>query len=309
MMRGDPIRLLIIGSRGFTGRHLVAVLRANPGIAVAEACDYGMDLRLPNTIAQTLDATRPELVINLGGVSAIITNDVRGLYDINAFGQLNLLQCLAARGFAGRLVFASSANIYGNNTRGTISEDQFPDPVNYYAISKLLAENFCRMFADHCDIVVVRPFNCIGAGQGSNFLLPKIVRHFREKQPSIELGNLDVERDFVDVRDAARAYELILTSAQSLTPIHIASGRAEPIRGIIQMLEELTGHRITVRINPAFVRPNDLHHQQADISRLQSLGFAPRYSIRDTLAWMLQAAIPNGEAVADRAALALAETR
>jgi nucleoside-diphosphate-sugar epimerase len=280
-------RLLIIGSRGFTGRHLLTRLGASLAFIVAEASDHGLDLRRPDTIARTLDATDPQTVLNLGAISTVVTEDVRGLYEVNAFGHLNLLQCLAERGFTGRLVFASSASVYGGSSRGVIAEDQPPDPVNHYAFSKQLAENFCRLFADRCQIIIVRPFNCIGVGQRETFVVPKIVRHFRDREAAIELGNLDIERDFIDIRDAVRAYELLLTAARPPTPVHIASGKTASIQDIIRTLEELTGHRMAVRVDPALVRANDLRCQQADISRMQALGFAPRYSLRDTLAWML----------------------
>jgi len=281
-------RLLVIGARGFTGRHLVARLRATTDTTVVDAADHAMDLRSPDSIARALDATEPDMVINLAAVSSVDASDVRKLYETNAFGQLNLLQCLVQRGFVGRVVFASSANVYGDSTCDMIPEDRHPDPVNHYALSKQLAEGFCRLYADRCDIVVVRPFSCIGIGQGEHFLVPKIVRQFRERQPSIELGNLDVERDFIDIRDVARAYQLILTCPHPPTPIHIASGRTESIGGIIGMLQELSGHAIAVTVNPAFIRRNDLHHQQGDTAGLSSLGFAPRFSVRETLGWMLR---------------------
>jgi GDP-6-deoxy-D-talose 4-dehydrogenase len=286
-MGTDPLRLLVIGSRGFTGQHLIAQLHDNPAVVVAEAADHGLDLRRPDTIARALDATEPQTVLNLGAISTVATDDVHGLYEINAFGQLNLLQCLAERGFTGRLVFASSASVYGGGAGGMIAEDQPLAPVNHYAFSKQLAENFCRLFVGRFDIVVVRPFNCIGLGQRESFVVPKIVRHFRDRAVAIELGNLEIERDFIDIRDAVRAYEVILTAARPASPVHIASGRTASIRDIILTLEELTDHRMELRVDPALVRSNDVHRQQADITRLQTLGFTPRFSLRDTLGWML----------------------
>jgi nucleoside-diphosphate-sugar epimerase len=286
-MGTGPQRLLVIGSRGFTGRHLLARLRDNQAFIVAEAAEHGLDLRRPDTIARALDATEPQTVLNLGAISTAVTEDVSSLYEVNAFGQLNLLQCLAERGFAGRLVFASSASVYGGGVGGVIAEDQPLAPVSHYAFSKQLAENFCRLFADRFDIVIVRPFNCTGVGQREIFVVPKIVRHFRDRAAAIELGNLEIERDFIDIRDAVHAYELILTAARPASPVHIASGKTASIRDIIRTLEELTGHRMELRVDPALVRANDVHRQQADITRLQTLGFVPRFSLRDTLGWML----------------------
>lgn len=282
------MKVLIIGSRGFTGRHLMERLRGNSAFTPIVSADYGVDLRRKETIARALDAIGPDAVINLGAVSFIGSTDLSALFDVNAFGHLNLLESLAEKGFSGKLLFASSANIYGNNTRGVLREDRCPDPANPYAMSKLLAENFCKLFADRLEIVIVRPFSCIGLGQDTKFLVPKIVECFKSRRRLIELGNIDVERDFVDIRDVAAAYERLLTASHPPSQIHISSGEVCSIRRLIDILSEITGHKVDIQIDPVLVRPNDLFHQQGDATRLAALGFKRNYSIRDTLGWMVQ---------------------
>ena len=87
-------------------------------------------------------------------------------------------------------IIASSANIYGNTTAGAISEKVPPNPANDYAVSKLAMEYLVRTYMNRLGIVITRPFNYTGVGQNSRFLIPKIVAHFVERRPQIELGNL-----------------------------------------------------------------------------------------------------------------------
>jgi nucleoside-diphosphate-sugar epimerase len=280
------MKILLIGSRGFTGHHLLAALRATPAHDVAEAAHHGLDLTRPDTIRDTLAATAPEIVVNLGAISHV-GGAMRDLYEVNAFGQHNLLEALQASGFAGLLVFASTANVYGDRTPEPIREDRTPDPINHYACSKLLAEQFCRMFEGQFRIAVTRPFSCIGAGQAANFLVPKIVGHFRRREKVIELGNIDVQRDFVDIRDAAAAYRLLIEAPAPPRLVHICTGGTRSLRDILDVCTAITGHHMKVKVNSALIRSNDLLYQCGDPARLASLGFTSRFRLEDTLQWML----------------------
>jgi nucleoside-diphosphate-sugar epimerase len=254
--------VLVIGSRGFTGRYLLKVLPL-AALNVVESWRFGLDLRDPKSIMRCLRATSPDIVVNLGAISAVGNADMRALYEINAFGMLNLLEALNASDFRGRLVFASSANIYGRQTGGVVDESFCARPVNHYAVSKTMAESYCRMFSGSAmEIVIVRPFNCIGAGQSEDFVVAKSVRHFREKRDCIEMGNIDVRRDFIDIRDVADMYRLVITAPEVPPVIQFCSGSTWSIREIIAALETITGHSVRIGVNPSVVRSNDLMHQQ-----------------------------------------------
>ena len=141
---------------------------------------------------------------------------------------------------------------------------------------------------DKLPIVIARPFNYTGIGQDEKFLLPKIVSHFRRKAPVIELGNLDVSRDFSDVRSVVNAYLKLLESCPQGETFNVASGSIYSLLDIVQICTELTGHNIEVTVNPDFVRPNEIKKLGGDASKLTgSIGDWKKTELRETLSWML----------------------
>jgi nucleoside-diphosphate-sugar epimerase len=232
---------------------------------------------------------QPDAVIHLAGISFVGHDDIKAIYDTNIVGTRHLLQAVAEEcSVAPRhVILASSANVYGNSTHDPIGEDAPPQPANDYAVSKLAMEHAAALWRDRLPITIVRPFNYTGRGQSPSFLVPKIVDAFRRKAQAIELGNLDVERDFSDVRDVAQAYARLI-DAEPGGVLNICSGRATSLRETLALAQELSGWRLDVRVNPAFVRTNDVRRLRGDNARLLARlpGWQPR-PLRETLAWML----------------------
>ncbi len=201
-------------------------------------------------------------------------------------GYAQLLEALAGLPARGGAV-ASSANIYGNTSVAVIDEDVTPAPANDYAVSKLAMEYMARLWMDKLPIVLVRPFNYTGVGQDENFLLPKIVAHFRRGAREIELGNLDIARDFSDVRIVAASYRRLLAASPAGEAFNICSGQAHSLASVIATMEAIAGYRIEVRVNPAFVRKNDVLTLAGSNAKLQRLiGEVPVTPLPDTLRWM-----------------------
>jgi nucleoside-diphosphate-sugar epimerase len=113
---------------------------------------------------------------------------------------------------------------------------------------------------DRLPIVLARPFNYTGIGQDEKFLIPKIVSHFKRRALSIELGNLDVSRDFSDVRDVVAVYADLLLDAQGVEgqTLNVCSGRAYALRDVLNLAESITKHTVEIRVNPALVRSNEV---------------------------------------------------
>jgi nucleoside-diphosphate-sugar epimerase len=229
--------------------------------------------------------------VHLAAISFVGHQDPLDFYRVNVIGTLNLLEACDAVGHTPRkLLIASSANVYGNVTSDAIDESFPLTPVNHYAASKAAMETMVRTWFDRLPILIVRPFNYTGRGQAPNFLVPKIVGHFARREPSIELGNIDVARDFSDVRYVASAYAALLDSDVAAETVNVCTGTPYTLRNILSVASELTGHEIEVRINPAFVRQTDVKMLAGSPTKLRSLVPAVEsIPFIDTLRWMLAA--------------------
>ena len=288
--RSEGARVLVTGCSGFTGRYVGAALTGESYQVIdAEKIGARFDLTQPASIAAVLQEARPDYVVHLAALSFVGHNDATAFYAVNTVGTANLLEeILKAGSKLRRVVIASSANVYGNAQVEPITETTSPAPVNHYAASKLAMEALVRTYAGRLSIVMTRPFNYTGVGQAVNFLVPKMVSHFAQRRPVIELGNLDVVRDFSDVRTVAQAYVRLLKAEVPESVTNLCSGVGRSLRWILEQLAELSGHRIEVRVNPEFVRASEVHRLVGSSSRMEAaLAPLPFRDFRDTLAWML----------------------
>jgi len=296
----SPSRVLVTGAGGFTGRHLCALLRAQ-GHEVVELTEHAPagphEIRAELTdLAQVRDAVsiaRPERVVHLAAIAFPGHADAAAIYEVNVVGTLHLLQALSEAGTGtGGVLLPSTATVYAGDASAALTEDSPLAPASHYAVSKLAMENMARLFADRLPIVVVRPFNYTGPGQREPYLVPKIVRHFAQRAAVIELGNIDSERDFLDVRTVVDAYaRLLSTGAAHGGTFNLCSGAGTSVRSMIGKLEALTGHAIEVRVNPAFVRPNEPRRIVGSADRLRgAIGDLLAVPLERTLGDMLEQA-------------------
>jgi len=203
---------------------------------------------------------QPDAVVHLAAISFVGHADESAFYAVNVVGTTNLLAALAAlRVRPCSVLLASSANVYGNCDTSPITEAQSPAPVNHYAMSKLAMEHMAWTFLDRLPIVITRPFNYTGPGQAQQFLIPKLVSHFAHKAEQIELGNLHVEREFNDVRMVCKAYLALLEHGVPGQIYNVCSGQPFNLKHVINTLEKLSGHSMAIKVNPAFVRVNEVH--------------------------------------------------
>lgn len=291
---------LITGILGFTGRYMAHVLR-DAGYAVAGLSHersvedinevvYHQDLLDRSGLFDLIARIRPEVVVHLAGISFVAHGDIEAVYRTNIIGTRNLLEALVRSGCKLRsLLLASSANVYGNAvSAGPIGETAPMAPANDYAVSKLAMEYMSAQWSDRLPITIVRPFNYTGVGQSHRFLLPKIVDHFRRRAPVLELGNLDVVRDFSDVRAVVQRYGLLLAADAAGEVFNVCSGRGYSLLEVLQIMREISGHSPEVRVNPAFVRSNEVHRLVGSQAKLDAaIGVMPEIPLQGTLKWML----------------------
>lgn len=289
-------RVLVTGIQGFTGQYMAAELTAHGyevfglGSQPSAAVNYRqVDLLDAEAVRRTVAEIQPEVVIHLAALAFVGHGDANAFYQVNLIGTRNLLEAVAASGKVPDCVLlASSANVYGNASAGVLSESTIPAPANDYAVSKLAMEYMASLWFERLPLVIARPFNYTGVGQTENFLLPKIVSHFRRKAARIELGNLDVWRDFSDVRAVVRAYRGLIEARPCGQTFNVCSGRTHSLREVLGMCTEITGHQLQIEVNPAFVRASEVKTLCGDASRLRSvLGDWQTPPLLDTLRWML----------------------
>jgi len=289
--------VLVTGSEGFTGRYLVAELEAAGygvvGIgshASASPSYIQADLTDLQALKAALVEVQPDVVVHLAALAFVGHGAPNAFYQINLMGTRNLLEAVSACGKTPESVLiASSANVYGNQAEGVLDERTPPAPANDYAVSKLAMEYMAKTWLPKLPISFARPFNYTGVGQTENFLLPKIVSHFKRKADVIELGNLDVWRDFSDVRAVVQAYRKLIEKQPVGETFNVASGNTHSLREILDMCQEITGHDIKIEVNPAFVRANEVKTLCGDASKLRRcIGEWDTPELADTLRWMLQ---------------------
>ena len=279
------MRILITGIDGFTGGYLKLKL-AKSGHVVTGLSANLMDF---NSIEIEIEKMQPEAVVHLAGVSFAGHKEYRQYYDVNLIGTRNLLEALHCHSKNLKSVLvASSASVYGNSYQHPINENDTPNPINDYAISKLALEYVAKLFMDKLPIFIVRPFNYTGVGQSENFLIPKIIKHFNRKKSSIELGNVMIQREFNDVRNVVNIYLDLLTNTPSGKIFNICTEKTFSIQDIINRCEKITNHKMEVRVNPNFCRSNDADRLVGNGQYLRKfINPKNEFSIDDTLFWML----------------------
>ncbi|MCK4706056.1 MAG: GDP-mannose 4,6-dehydratase [Gammaproteobacteria bacterium] len=278
--------VLVTGIYGFTGQYVQSELLAQGYNVVG----LSSDLTIPDDVANEIAQIQPDSVIHLAGVAFVGHGNANAFYEVNLIGTRNLLEALAKHAPNVRsILLTSSGNIYGNYSEGIINENILPEPSNEYAVSKLGMEKMAMLWTDRLPIFIVRPFNYTGVGQNENFLIPKIVAHFKDKKSVIELGNLDIWREFGDVRNVANVYRKLLALCPTGKTLNVCTGQTYSLREVITICEKITGHNIEIEVNPLFVRANEVRELTGDNSYLKEhIGEQKTPLLEDTLAWMLE---------------------
>lgn len=277
------MRIALTGAAGFTGRFVSAALEKAGATPVA----LQVDLRDREAVKQAVDALDFDRLIHLAGHAFVDAADWESFYAVNQLGTLNLLDAVARKMRGIRCILASTAQVYGPHAEGMITEDTPTNPVNHYAISKRAMEQGANLWRDKLEIVITRPFNYTGRGQNIQYLIPKIVDHFLRRADVIELGNTWVRRDFGDVRSVAEAYAGLALVAAVPPVVNIATGTVYSIDDILNELTAVSGHRLQVKVNQAFVRKGDVDVLGGSSMLLRdTLPDWKPLPISDTLKWM-----------------------
>lgn len=291
-------KLLLTGLTGFVGGHLQAHLEAADSEWRLLPPPEAVDLTHPESLADWC-AQRPDAVIHLAGQTFVpeAFRDPARTLEVNLLGTLNLLQALKAGGFDGAFLYVSSGDVYGQVEPADlpIRETQLPVPRNPYAVSKLAAEHLCLQWgiSEGWRVMVARPFNHVGAGQKPDFVLSSVARQIARVQrglqpPLVEVGDVDVTRDFLDVRDVIAAYFALLTKGRGGETYNVCSGVERSVRELIGQMAELADVRIELVQDGARMRRSEQRQVKGSHARLaEATGWSPAISMEETLTTIL----------------------
>ncbi|MBZ0096878.1 MAG: GDP-mannose 4,6-dehydratase [Sulfuricella sp.] len=289
-------KLLITGGTGFVGSfiHTSLANSANPyGLELVPP--QAMELRDPESVAKACTEAQPDFVIHLAAQSFVPQSfaNPHETFEINFFGTLNLLQALKQSDFKGQLLFVGSGDMYGLvNPESLPVTESFPlKPRNPYAVSKVAAEALCYQWSqtEGMNIVMARPFNHIGPGQSERFVVSDFARQIVEiklgrREAEISVGDIDVTRDFTDVRDVVRAYLTLLLEGKSGEAYNVCSGKENSIREILEQLMALAGVQASIKQDSARFRPAEQRRIYGSCDKLRGVsGWQPEIKLEQSL--------------------------
>jgi len=258
-----------------------------------------LDLREPDAAAALVKNETPDAVIHLAAQSWVpdAFRDPGLTLQVNVLGTLNLLQALRRTGFSGRTVFVSTGDVYGcvPDSELPIREDRLPAPRNPYAVSKLAAEALCYQWSvtEGMDIIIARAFNHIGPRQSERFVVSDFARQVVEiklgrRQPTVSVGDIDVTRDFTDVRDVVRAYFALLRDGENGEVYNICSGREQSIRTLLLRLAAIAGVEIAIQQDPKRLRKSEQRRVVGDPGKMERVtGWRSTTELDESLSLML----------------------
>ena len=287
---------LVFGAGGFIGRHWMAAgERVGTALgAMSVAAPPEVDIRDADAVAALVRIAAPRYVLHLAANSFVPDSvaDPAVTYDVNLGGTLNILAALAASQFGGRLLFVSSAEVYGavDASALPIVETQPFAPRTPYGASKAAAEVAClqHTLSHQVDTCIVRPFNVIGPGQSSKFAVSNFAQQVARLESlgggDLVVGNLDVTRDFVAVDDVVSALLATFVNGKAGAAYNIASAAETRLDRLVDTLCGLAHAPIRVRVDPARMRPSEQRRVCGSYQRLSvASGWQPRADLYDTL--------------------------
>ncbi len=258
------MKIFVTGSNGFTGKYLLPFLSMHGCLVAGGARDsdnqtvYSIDLLDKNSLVKALTDFQPDVIVHLAGIALPGFTDVELIYRINMFGTKNLLDAVVESGIKlHKFIAASSAHVYGVVDSLAVSESHIVQPMSHYGNSKLGMENICRLYMDKLPIIITRPFNYTGAGQSTDYVLAKIVDHYRRGAKEITLGNIDVVRDFSHIEDVLNYYWQLINCKDDGFVVNLCSGVGFSLCEIIEQMNVIAGYEINVNSSNALLRPQD----------------------------------------------------
>lgn len=290
------MRILVTGASGFVGRHLVK----STGALDLERAGGRVDIRDRESLREALGDREFDAVVHLAAQSFVPESfaDPEATFSVNFNGTYNLLYVLREVGFKGKLLYVSSGDTYGLVSPDSlpIQEDHPLRPRSPYAVSKVAAEALCYQWSQtgSFELVMARPFNHIGPGQSERFAVSEFARQIARiklgrQEPVLMTGDIDVTRDFTDVRDIVAAYVSLLEAGSNSEVYNVCSGKEYSLRSLIGQMLEISGIDVQIETDPNRMRKNEQTRVYGSYAKLHGqTGWQPSIPIGHTLKEVLE---------------------
>jgi len=283
-------RILVTGALGFAGKHLCSALAERQ----LSLIPFSLDLRDKEAMMAFLKEEKPTQIYHLAAQPFVpkAIEDPWETQAINLGGTLTLLEGLHRNQMPARLLYVSSADIYGRQALDNhpLKESLTPKPSNPYSASKLASEVYCQQYSrysPYLEVVIARPFNHIGVGQNDDFAIPNFCRQIceskRKAERTVLVGDLSPTRDFTHVKDIVQGYITLMEKAESGEVYNICSGTETSMQTILQLLIEISGEPIGIQVDPSRVRPTETKRLVGSFQKIAELGWSPKYPLKEIL--------------------------
>jgi GDP-4-dehydro-6-deoxy-D-mannose reductase len=296
------MKVFITGINGFVGKHLSNFLLSKEfevsGIDISDNFEGDNKVKYYKTnildfdkLKQIINEIKPDLIFHLAGFSSVKMSFEQPelCKKINVSGTKNLLDSILEAKTNSKLLIISSADVYGIPKSIPISETAELNPISPYGESRKEQEELCEEYKEKLQIIISRSFPHIGPDQKSIFVVADFAKQIAEiekeiREPIIEVGNLEVKRDFTDVRDMVKSYLLALEKGQPREIYNICSAKAYSIKQILDILLSMTDIKIEIKQDPNKIRKSDIPVLVGDNSKfVNQTGWHPEIPIEKTL--------------------------
>ena len=302
------MKYIITGVAGFVGRYFVKYLQTHEpnaeifGIDIAPSCNLLLQKYMPLNLLDKKATSAimrdfsPDYVVHLASISSVGQSwqDPATCFENNTGIMLSILEAIMQHKLKTRVLSIGSSEEYGNADI-PLKEEMPLNPQNPYAVAKVGQEMLGKLYAQNMDVDVVmtRSFNHIGPCQNERFVVPSFMRQLTNISQGAEnkmlVGNINVARDFLDVRDVVDAYYKILHHGKNGEVYNVCSGYAYKLHEIITMAEEILQIKANIEVDQARLRPNDVMLILGDNAKLkQELNWESKYEIRQTITDILK---------------------